>query len=81
MKLEDIRYQYVILPDNKLGLEDILSGSVIELAEYSLPSDILHLNLIGTYRSQGLLRLPPISAARMSALFQQTVVAIYMEIG
>lgn len=80
MKLDDIRYQYVLLPGNKIGVEDILTGSISELAEYTLPSDILHMNLIDTYGEVGLPSLPPISAARMSALFKQNIVAIYMEI-
>ena len=80
MKLEEARYQYVIISDTKIGVEDIAAGTVIQIGEYCLPSDILHLSLSAQYRSTGLINLPTLSAARMSALFKRTVIAIYMEI-
>jgi len=80
MKLEEARYQYVIMSNNKMGIEDIAVGTITEIADYYLPSDILHISLSGQYRSVGLASLPAISAARMSALFQRTITAIYMEI-
>jgi len=80
MKLEDARYQYVIISDTKIGVEDITTGAIIEIAEYYLPSDILHISLSNDYRGAGLAGLPALSAARMSALFKKTIIAIYMEI-
>ena len=80
MKLEEALYQYVVLSDNKIGIEDIANGIVAEMSDYYLPSDILHISLSGQYRSTGIASLPAISAARMSALFQRTITAIYMEI-
>lgn len=80
MKLEDARYQYVIMSDTKIGVEDITTGVIIEIGEYYLPSDILHLGLSNGYRGAGLGSLPSLSVARMSALFKKSITAIYMEI-
>lgn len=80
MKLEDARYQYVIMSDTKIGVEDIVSGTTTEIAEYYLPSDILHISLSTNYCGAGLASLPALSAARMSALFQRKITAIYMEV-
>jgi hypothetical protein len=80
MKLEDARYQYVIMSDTKIGVEDITTGAIMEMAEYYLPSDILHISLSNDYRGAGLASLPALSAARMSALFRRKITAIYMEV-
>lgn len=80
MKLGAVRFQYVIISDCLLGIEDILSGSVKVMAEYSIPSDIMHLTMLGEFCELGREEIPPISAARMSRLFNRDIIAIYMEL-
>lgn len=80
MKLEDYRFQFVVLQDHKIGIEDIVRGETTELAAYSLPSDILHISLLGEYRNGGFASIPRISADRMSKLFGKQIIAVYLEL-
>jgi len=80
MKLEDARYQYILLPDEKLGIQDVLTGSVTEVAYYSLPSDILHISIFQSFSVQQLFSMPTITAKKMSELFKKQIIAIYLEI-
>lgn len=80
MKLDEIRFQYVLISDSLIGIEDLLSGSVRVMAEYSIPSDIMHMTMIGEFRELGKEEIPPLSAERMSRLFNREIVAIYLEL-
>jgi hypothetical protein len=80
MKLDDIRFQYVIISDSLLGVEDVTSGDVKVMAEYSIPSDIMHMTMLGDFREIGREQIPPLSAERMSRLFGVEIVAIYLEL-
>ena len=80
MKLDSARLQYIIISENLLGIEDILTGDVKVMAEYSIPSDIMHIAMLGDYRELGSEEIPPLSAERMSKLFGREIVAIYLEL-
>lgn len=80
MKLEDARYQYIILPDEKLGIQDALTDAITEVAHYSLPSDILHVSILDSYWATGPGNIPLLSAKKMSALFKKRIIAVYLEI-
>jgi len=80
VKLNDVRFQYVVISDSLLGVEDVMSGDVKVMAEYSIPSDIMHMTMLGDFRELGREEIPPLSAERMSRLFDREIVAIYLEI-
>jgi hypothetical protein len=63
-----------------LGVEDILTGEIKEMAEYYLPSDILHMRLVGDYKNLSVSEMPSISATLMSKLFNKPILSIYLEI-
>ena len=77
MKLEDARYQFILLPDSRIGVEDLLTGKQSEVGVYSLPADILHISLRSDY---SLSSMPSMSAEIMTKLIGKKIVAVYLEL-
>jgi len=77
MKLEDARFQFILMPDSRIGIEDLLSGDQSEIGSYYLPADILHIALRSNHT---LPSMPRMSAESMSRLLNKKIVAIYLEL-